>query len=225
MMVIVGSGLTAFRSGIEPIGITTRYQGNNGAGSDIENDPTFSPGTGQIFKGPYIRNCTNFIPDSIGMKIDGFPAEPGDEDDIGVQGSMSVDSYTQYNQNGIGVSITNGAYAQLVSIFTICCNEAIVTQSGGQCDLTNSNASFGNKGLVSRGISGVNSKSIYRKSANVAIAGSIGVIEGDVSYCVPELIKVMSVILPSKTVGIACAVIPLGPVGESIVISTSLAFW
>jgi len=178
---IVGSGLTAFRSGIEPIGITTRYQGNSGAGSDIENDPTFSPGTGQIFKGPYIRNCTNFIPDSIGMKIDGFPAEPGDEDDIGVQGSMSVDSYTQYNQNGIGVSISNGAYAQLVSIFTICCNEAIVTQSGGQCDLTNSNASFGNKGLVSRGISGVDSKSIYRKSANVAIAGSIGDIELTVS--------------------------------------------
>jgi hypothetical protein len=178
---IVGSGLTVFRSAQNPTGIKTTYPGNNGAGSEIENDPSFSPGTGQIFKGPYIRNCTNFIPDSIGMKIDGFPAEPGDEDDIGVQGSMSVDSYTQYNQNGIGVSISNGAYAQLVSIFTICCNEAIVTQSGGQCDLTNSNASFGNKGLVSRGISGVDSKSIYRKSANVAIAGSIGDIELTVS--------------------------------------------
>jgi hypothetical protein len=178
---IVGSGLTVFRSAQNPTGIKTTYPGNNGAGSEIENDPSFSPGTGQIFKGPYIRNCTNFIPDSIGMKIDGFPAEPGDEDDIGVQGSMSVDSYTQYNQNGIGVSISNGAYAQLVSIFTICCNEAIVTQSGGQCDLTNSNASFGNKGLVSKGISGVNSKSIYRKSANVSIAGSIGDIELTVS--------------------------------------------
>lgn len=178
---IVGSGLTAFRSGVEPIGIPIRYQGNNGSGSDIENDPSFSPGTGQIFKGPYIRNCTNFIPESIGLKVDGFAAEPGDEDDIGVQGSMSVDSYTQYNANGIGVSVSNGAYAQLVSIFTICCDEGIVTQSGGQCDLTNSNASFGNKGLVSRGISGYDTKSIYRKTANVSAAASIGDIELTVS--------------------------------------------
>ena len=34
--------------------------------------------------------------------------------------SMVVDSYTQYNENGIGVSITNNGYGQLVSIFTIC---------------------------------------------------------------------------------------------------------
>jgi hypothetical protein len=61
------------------------------------------------------------------MKVDGFSAEPGDQDDIGVTGSMSVDSYTQYNQGGIGVSITNGAYAQLVSIFTICDDIAIFT--------------------------------------------------------------------------------------------------
>ena len=48
------------------------------------------------------------------MKVDGKAAEPGDEADIGVTGSMSVDSYTQFNQAGT-VSITNGAYAQLVS--------------------------------------------------------------------------------------------------------------
>ena len=81
------------------------------------------------------------------MRINGFDAELGDKDDIGVTGSMSVDSYTQYNQGGIGVSITNGAYAQLVSIFTICTDIAIYTSSGGQCDLTNSNSSFGTFGL------------------------------------------------------------------------------
>ena len=178
---IVGSGLTAFKGAINPVGLTTRYEGNSGAGSDIENDPSFTPGTGQIFKGPYIRNCTNFVPDSIGMRIDGFPAEPGDEDDIGVQGSMSVDSYTQYNQGGIGVSISNGAYAQLVSIFTICSDQAIVTETGGQCDLTNSNSSFGRLGLVSRGVSDNNSKSIYRMTANVATAASVGDIDIEVS--------------------------------------------
>ena len=165
-------------------GITTTYEGNNGAGSVVPNDPTFSPGTdGPVFKGPYIRNCTNFIQDSIGMRINGFDAEPGDKNDLGVQGSMSVDSFTQYNQGGIGVSITNGAYAQLVSIFTICCNEAIVTLTGGQCDLTNSNSSFGEFGLVSKGVADQNSNAIYRQTAEVVKKGDPGrtLAQGDYS--------------------------------------------
>jgi hypothetical protein len=101
------------------------------------------------------------------MKIDGFAAELGDKDDIGVTGSMSVDSYTQYNQGGIGVSITNGAYAQLVSIFTICDDVAIYTGSGGQCDITNSNSSFGTYGLVSEGVGDETTKSIYRYTGKV----------------------------------------------------------
>ena len=124
--------------------------------------PPYSKGVGPITQGPYVRNCTNFIADSIGMKVDGFAAEPGDKDDIGVTGTMSVDSYTQYNQGGIGVSITNGAYTLLVSIFTICDDIGIFTKSGGQCDITNSNCSFGNYGLVSDGVGDNESKSIYR---------------------------------------------------------------
>ena len=124
--------------------------------------PPFSRGVGPITQGPYVRNCTNFIGKSIGMKVDGFDAEPGDQDDIGVTGTMSVDSYTQYNQGGIGVSITNGAYAQLVSIFTICDDIGIYTESGGQCDITNSNCSFGNYGLYSKGVGDSTTKSIYR---------------------------------------------------------------
>jgi hypothetical protein len=143
------------------VGINTTYPGNAGAGSTIPNDPSFSPGVGPILQGPYIRNCTNFVPKSIGMKVDGFTAEPGDQDDVGVTGSMSVDSYTQYNQGGIGVSVTNGAYAQLVSIFTICDDIAIYTASGGQCDITNSNSSFGNYGLVSEGVGDNTTGSIY----------------------------------------------------------------
>ena len=67
---------------------------------------------------PYIQNCTNFIPNSIGMKIDGRHS-------IGPTKSMVLDSYTQYNQGGIGISITNEGYAQLVSLFTICADTAI----------------------------------------------------------------------------------------------------
>jgi hypothetical protein len=95
---------------------------------------------------PYIRNCTNFIPNSIGMKIDGNNV-------IGPTRSMVTDSFTQYNQGGIGVSITNSGYAQLVSLFTICDDIAVYCGSGGACDLTNSNASFGNYALVADGVS------------------------------------------------------------------------
>ena len=99
---------------------------------------------GFITQSPYVRNCTNFVPDSIGMQINGDRAR-------GLK-SMVVDSYTQYNENGIGVSITNNGYGQLVSIFTICTDIGIYCGAGGQCDLTNSNSSFGNKGLVAQGI-------------------------------------------------------------------------
>jgi hypothetical protein len=79
------------------------------------------------------------------MKIDGSKS-------IGQTKSMVVDSYTQYNQGGIGVSITNEGYAQLVSLFTICDEIAVFCGSGAACDLTNSNSSFGNFGLIADGV-------------------------------------------------------------------------
>jgi hypothetical protein len=98
-----------------------------------------------IDQSPYVRNCTNFIENSIGIKIDGSKA-------VGPFKAMVLDSYTQYNKNGIGASITNEGYAQLVSMFTICNDIAVYCGSGGACDLTNSNSSFGNYGLVSDGV-------------------------------------------------------------------------
>ena len=165
---IIGVGTTAIGTLFN-----RTYPGNAGIGTDNPNDIP-SQGVGNVTKGPYIRNCTNFIPGSIGMKVDGFNAEPGDKDDIGITGMMSVDSYTQYNQGGIGVEISNGAYAQLVSIFTICDDKAIVTKSGGQCDITNSNSSFGTQGLVSDGVSAPTNKSIYRYTGEIEVAGSEG---------------------------------------------------
>lgn len=102
------------------------------------------------WRSPYVRNCTNFMKESIGMKIDGNHATAST---IGADlKSMVCDSFTQYNEAGIGVSITNSGYAQLVSIFTINCDIAIYCDTGGQCDLTNSNSSFGNFGLVAVGL-------------------------------------------------------------------------
>jgi len=105
-------------------------------------------GVGIITQSPYVRNCTNFIPGSVGMKVDGNLANNGN----GVSGSMVLDSYTQYNVAGTGVSISNEAHAQLVSLFTINCDIAVNAVNGGQCDITNSNSSFGNFGLVASGL-------------------------------------------------------------------------
>ena len=102
------------------------------------------------WRSPYVRNCTNFMPLSIGMKINGDHATATE---IGADlKCMVCDSFTQYNEAGIGVSITNNGYAQLVSLFTINCDKAVYVDTGGQCDLTNSNSSFGNFGLYAVGL-------------------------------------------------------------------------
>ena len=115
---------------------------------------------GYFNQSPYIQNCTNFISNSIGLKIDG-------ENAIGPLKSMVVDSYTQYNQGGIGVSITNGGYAQLVSIFTIANETAFFCGSGSACDLTNSNSSFGDFGLIADGVGPQKYTGIVTSSAAV----------------------------------------------------------
>jgi hypothetical protein len=66
---------------------------------------------------------------------------------------MVSDAYTQINQGGIGVHILNQGYSQLVSIFTICTSDGVLTESGGYCSLTNSNTSFGTIGLRADGVS------------------------------------------------------------------------
>ena len=107
-------------------------------------------GSSGRWRSPYVRNCTNFMTKSIGMRINGDDAI-GTPDGANLK-SMVCDSFTQYNEAGIGVSLTNNAYAQLVSIFTINCDIGIFAGSGAQCDLTNSNSSFGNFGLVAAGL-------------------------------------------------------------------------
>ena len=122
----------------------------HGAVSGYKDPGPATEGPSGRWRSPYVRNCTNFMTSSIGMKINGDHATAST---IGADlKSMVCDSFTQYNENGIGVSLTNDAYAQLVSIFTINCDIGIFAGSGAQCDLTNSNSSFGNFGLVAVGL-------------------------------------------------------------------------
>ena len=135
------------------------------------------------WRSPYVRNCTNFMTKSIGMRINGDDAT-GSPDGANLK-SMVCDSFTQYNENGIGVSLTNNAYAQLVSIFTINNDIAIYADTGGQCDLTNSNSSFGNFGLFAVGLGAtqytgtVLSDVIPGDNSDVVIGTGVTDVDGD----------------------------------------------
>jgi len=102
-----------------------------------------STGAGVITTSPYVQNCSSITTTGCGMRVNGSLA-------AGLK-SMVVDAYTQINQGGIGIHLLNQGYAQLVSVFTICCSEGILAESGATCSITNSNTSFGTYGLVADG--------------------------------------------------------------------------
>ena len=103
---------------------------------------------GNITTSPYIQDCSSITTTGTGMRIDGSHV-------TGNLRSMVMDAYTQFNQGGKGVHILNSGYAQLVSLFTICCTESVLCESGGQCSITNSNSSFGDRALVANGKSSI----------------------------------------------------------------------
>lgn len=103
-------------------------------------------GAGTITTSPYVQNCSSITTTGVGARIDGALAD-------GLR-SMVFDAYTQINQGGTGIHILNQGYSQLVSIFTICCENGILVETGGTCSVTNSNSSFGTYALVADGKSG-----------------------------------------------------------------------
>ena len=125
---------------------------------------SFNPdgSAGYITTSPYIQNCSSITTTGTGMRVDG--------NFVSGLRSMVCDSYTQTNAGGIGIHMLNRGYTQLVSVFTICCEIAILAENGGFCSITNSNSSFGTYGLVARGVS---SPLYYGK------AGEVNLIEGN----------------------------------------------
>jgi len=106
-------------------------------------NPDGSAGT--IVTSPYIQNCSSITTTGTGMRVNGNYVS-------GLR-SMVCDSYTNTNEGGIGIHMLNRGYTQLVSVFTICCDIAVLCEDGGFCSITNSNASFGRLGLLARGVS------------------------------------------------------------------------
>lgn len=121
---------------------------------------------GEIFTSPYVQNCTSMTTTGTGMRVDGRHAQ-------GLK-SMVVDAFTQYNQGGIGIHMLYEGNTQLVSVFTICCEVAILCENGGFCSLTNSNSSFGTYALKADGVSDSKYEASLAQSTNpeVTRAGS-----------------------------------------------------
>lgn len=100
----------------------------------------------EITKPPLIKNCTNYINTSTGIQLNGNLVS-------GILKSAKIENFTQYNQAGVGASITNGSTAYINDMFTICNDVSTYTDGGGVCYLNSCNASYGNYGLVSSGVS------------------------------------------------------------------------
>lgn len=128
--------------------------------------------------------------------------------------SMVLDAFTQYNEigytpvpvpdgtydiaaldrGGNGIVIKNGGYAQLVSIFEICCNIGVLCQSGGTCSITNSNTDFGNYGLWADGMSDLQ----YYCNIDDASATAAGITNGTAGLWFVQNLPLFNPAAPSQ---------------------------
>jgi hypothetical protein len=87
--------------------------------------------------------------------------------------SMIVDAYTQVAFNGIGICVRGAGYAQLVSFFTNFSRVGVYCIEGGQASLLNSNTTFGDYGLRSKGVRMLVKPPIEIISSSIDITGSL----------------------------------------------------
>lgn len=108
---------------------------------------SFNPNgsAGNITQSPYVFDCSSITTTGTGMRVDGSLVTGGR--------SMLAGQFTQINLGGKGIHLLNRGYAQLISIYTICCDTSVVCESGGFCSLIGSDTSFGNYGLRATGVS------------------------------------------------------------------------
>jgi hypothetical protein len=121
------------------------FRGHLSPAAAIAYNPNGS--AGNITQSPYVYNCSSITTTGTGMRIDGAHVTGGK--------SMLAGQYTQINQGGKGIHLLNMGYAQLIGIYTICCDVGILCESGGFCSLIGSDTSFGTIGLKASGVSPV----------------------------------------------------------------------
>jgi hypothetical protein len=166
-------------------------------GSTIDNleDPrngfffAFAPGA-YIVTSPYVQNCSAIYtpPDKFYAPLDSGSNPPNPlvgngpggmiVDDSVLDGysplkSMIVDAYTQVAFNGIGICVRGRGYAQLVSFFTNFSRVGVYCIEGGQASLLNSNTTFGDYGLRSKGVRMLVKPNISAISSSIDVSGSL----------------------------------------------------
>ena len=149
-------------------------QGLRLEGCEIDNleDPrsgfffAFAPGA-NISTSPYVQNCSAInTPFSkfytpldfdngnplVGNGPGGMLIDDSVLDPYSPLRSMIVDSYTQDAFNGIGMCARGRGYGQMVSFFTNFSRVGVYCIDGGHASLLNSNTTFGDYGLRSKGL-------------------------------------------------------------------------
>lgn len=124
---------------------------------------------GAITQSPYVFDCSSYTTTGTGMRVDGSAVTGGK--------SMLAGQFTQINLGGKGIHLLNQGYAQLISIYTICCDVSVLCESGGFCSLIGSDTSFGNYGLKADGVS----SQLYTGSASATSAQATQVVINSLS--------------------------------------------
>jgi hypothetical protein len=86
---------------------------------------------------------------------------------------MIVDSYTQVAFNGIGLCARGSGYAQMVSFFTNFSRVGTYCIEGGHASLLNSNTTFGDFGLRSKGVRMLVKPNISIISSSIDVNGAL----------------------------------------------------
>jgi hypothetical protein len=147
----------------------------------------FAP-SASIVTSPYVQNCSAIATpaDKFYSPLDSGSANPliGNGpggmivDDSVLDGysplkSMIVDAYTQVAFNGIGICVRGRGYAQLVSFFTNFSRVGVYCIDGGHASLLNSNTTFGDFGLRSKGLRMLVKPDISAVSTSIDVSGSL----------------------------------------------------
>jgi hypothetical protein len=147
----------------------------------------FAP-SASIVTSPYVQNCSAIATpaDKFYTPLDSGSANPlvGNGpggmiiDDSVLDGysplkSMIVDAYTQVAFNGIGICVRGRGYGQLVSFFTNFSRVGVYCIEGGHASLLNSNTTFGDFGLRSKGKRMLVRPDITSVSASIDVSGSL----------------------------------------------------
>ena len=111
-------------------------------------DPGWGPDDQSVWinnRSPYIQGVTTLGTYAIGQKVDGSLHNGGNK-------STVSNDFTQVISDGIGAWVTNGARAELVSVFTYYASLGYLAEDGGIIRATNGNNSYGVFGSVAIGI-------------------------------------------------------------------------